>query len=143
MLTMNYLLCAESSALDQRRNTLCAFHILDNLYVPLFPFVIQRISILASAGRSTEEPSLIQARLVVTLGESKIFECPVALNFAQRSMMRTIIEIGGLLIPQPGRLKFAVFRETEEISSYSVPVERIQGPTVEQLPFPDQPKAID
>jgi hypothetical protein len=56
-------------------------------------------------------------------------------------MMRTIIEIGGLLINQPGQLKFSLLRGAEEISSYSVPVERLEGPTVEQLPFPDQPNA--
>lgn len=141
MLRVNYFLCAESSALDQRRNTLSAFHILDNLSVPLFPFVIQRISILASSVRTNDEPSLIQARLSVTLGTSRIFEGAVALNFAQRLMMRTIIEIGGLLINQPGQLKFSLLRGAEEISSYSVPVESMEGPTVEQLPFPDQPNA--
>lgn len=141
MLRMKYLLCAESSSLDQRRNSLSAFHILDNLYVPLFPFVIQRLSILAAAERTSDEPSLIQASLLVTLGGSKIFEGAIALNFAQRLLMRTIIEIGGLLIQQPGELKFALLRGTQEIYSYSVPVERMDGPTVEQLPFPDPPHA--
>jgi hypothetical protein len=139
MLSVKYFLCAESAALDQRRSTLSAFHILENTYAPLFPFLIPRISILAAFERTPEEPSLFPLSLLVTLGEQQVFKGTLAVNFAQQLHTRTVAEIGGLLISSPGKLKFSLFRDKEELASWVIAIERLNIPGMEQLPFPTQP----
>ena len=139
MLTVRYFLCAESAALDQRKSTLSAFHILENTYAPLFPFLIPRISILAAFERTPDEPSMFPLILSVTLGEHQIFSGPVAVNFAQQLQTRTLVEMGGLPVSSPGKLKFSLLRDQELVASWTIVIERLNTPGMEQLPFPIQP----
>src|SRR5882762_425889 len=108
MLTVKYFLCSDSAAIDSRRNTLSIFHIVENMYVPIFPFLMQRISVLASLERTPDEPSLIEASLTATQSASEIFSGPLSLNFAHQLATRAVVEVGGVVIPQPGRLTFTL-----------------------------------
>lgn len=139
MLSVKYFFCAESASIDQRKNTLSAFHILDSTYAPLFPFMIPRVSILAAFERTPDEPSLFPLVLLVTLGEEEVFRGPLALNFAQQLTTRTVVEIGGLPVSSPGKLKFTLLREDRELTSWAIIIERLNAPAMEQLPFPAQP----
>ena len=139
MLSVRYFFCAESASVDQRKNTLSAFHILENTYAPLFPFIIPRVSILAAFERTPDEPSLFPLMLLVTLGGVEVFKGPFALNFAQQLMTRTVVEIGGLPVDSPGKLKFSILRDNHEQASWAITIERLNAPAMEQLPFPIQP----
>ena len=139
MLRVKYFLCAESAAVDLRKSTLSAFHILENAYAPIFPFLIPRICVLAAFERTPEEPSLLALALSVTLGEHQVFRGPFALNFAQQLQTRTMVEMGGLPVTSPGELKFSLYREENLVASWAITIERLNAPGMEQLPFPAQP----
>jgi hypothetical protein len=106
------------------------------MYVPMFPFLMARVCVLASIERSLEEPSLLESTLVATQGETQIFSGPVSLNFAHQILTRAFVEIGGVVVPQPGRLRFALVKDAEELAFYEFTIERLDGPAFEQLPFP-------
>ena len=136
MLKVKYFLCSDSAAIDSRRNTLSIFHIAENMYVPVFPFLMQRISILASIERTLDEPSLMEATITAMQGDSEIFSGPLSVNFVQQLSTRVVVEVGGVVVPQPGRLTFTLRKAGEAIASYDFSVDRLDGPTIEQLPFP-------
>jgi hypothetical protein len=109
------------------------------MYAPLFPFVIPRLTVLSAIERTPEEPSLFPIELSVKLGDQEIFKGSIALNFAQQHLTRTILDIGGLLISVPGTLNFLLTREDQELASWAVLIERLNAPSMEQLPFPAGP----
>lgn len=124
-----------------RKNTFSAFHILDNLVVPLFPYLLPRVCLLAAFQRAQEDPSMTSLTLVVTLGEVKIYSGPFVVNFAQQLQTRTLFEMGGLPIPSPGKLLFSLGRDAdaavaEPLASWSLLIDRLNHPGTEQLPFP-------
>jgi hypothetical protein len=143
MLKVKYFLCSDSAAIDSRRNTLSIFHIAENMYVPVFPFLMPRISILASIERTLDEPSLMEASISARQGDTELFSGPVSVNFVHQLSTRVVVEVGGVVIPQPGGLKFALHKAAQEIASYEFSVDRLDGPTIEQLPFPTNPTKSD
>jgi hypothetical protein len=139
VLKVKYFLCSESAAIDLRKSTISAFHIIESAVVQAFPFMLPRISVIAAFERSSEELNVFQITLSVTLGEHQIFLGPIALNFAQQLQTRTVVEMGGLPISSPGKLKFAIRRDDIELAEWSIQIDRLGTQQIEQLPFPPQP----
>jgi hypothetical protein len=138
MLKTKYFLCAESAAADIRKNSVSVFHILENVIAPIFPFVIPRICIVASLERTTDEPSIMSLTLLVKLGEAQLFKGPLALNFAHLLQSRTFFEIGGLPVSASGNLNFHLLRDSEELATWTISIERLDAASAVQIPFPMQ-----
>ena len=69
MIQAKLFFCAESAAVDSMRNTISAFHILEDVQVPAFP----RVSAIGSFTRETTDHDRAELALSVKIGERQIF----------------------------------------------------------------------
>lgn len=116
--------------IDQRSNNLTLVDVLDELRPATLPFVIPQLTALFVVERGAEDP--LQADLVVTLllDDAELVQMPATADFGQKLRVRMIVDIGGLLIQQPGMLRARLSRDGNELASYSVVIMPAAGPQV-------------
>jgi hypothetical protein len=72
-----FFLCAESISIDQRRNSLSLFHIVEDLNMAGFPAVIPYIAVVGMFDRAADEPNDPEgAQLVITLSNRRSSAVP-------------------------------------------------------------------
>jgi hypothetical protein len=130
--------CSDSSAIDGRRNTISAFHIVENLWTPIFPIAIPSLSVIALLTRDQTDQQSVEYQLQVHLGGQQLLSHPLRASFLQQATARVIAEIHGLVVPAPGTLSFSA-REGDQIkASWAVLVQQATQGQV-QLHFPPPP----
>jgi hypothetical protein len=132
-----FLVCAESLALDQRRNTLSLFHVIEEWNIPAFPLAVPYMVIVGLLKRTAEEPEAPEGvQLRITLANQEIFLGPISVNFQGRLRMRSITELGGLVILNPGVLSVSIIEGVRQLATWSVVVNHIGRPEAQaELPL--------
>lgn len=92
-------LCANSSALDSRRNTISIFHVLEEVHAPAYPVVLAGMSVVALLELDEGEPLNPEIELRVFLGKEQLFAGPFQANFQVRRKARALAEFNGLVVP--------------------------------------------
>lgn len=136
-----FLVCADSVAVDQRRNTLSIFHILEDFASPSFPFVVPRIAVVAHVVKEPEEPDEPEGVEVhIYLSDEQIFSGPMAMRFQGRLRLRAIADFQGLVVKAPGTLRVTLTKDQRELATWSIVVTDIGRPVVQsELPLADTP----
>jgi len=130
------ILCAESAAVDQRKNTLSAFHIVEEIPAPSFPFLVLRIYIIALFVREIDEPlEQVAIQFRIYLDDSELARVPVDIRFQGHTRVRLISEVQGIVVEKPGLLKFVALHEDKPLASWTVPV-RLVGRQEPQMDMP-------
>jgi len=133
---VRFLVCADSVALDQRRNTLSLFHVIEEWAIPAFPWVVVHFAIVALFERMANEPNDLEVQVVIQLGEQELFRGPLAVRFQERLRMRAITEVGGLVLPNPGLLNVLMTLGDRQLASWSIVVNNIGQPVAQpELPL--------
>jgi len=132
-----FLLCAESIAVDQRRNSLSLFHIIEELNIAAFPIAIPYMAVVAMFDRTLEEPSDPEGvELTIFLGNQEISRGAMRLNFQGHLSMKAIYEVGGLVLAGPGTLEVAVTLENRKLATWPITLKNIGQPVVQaELPL--------
>jgi len=138
VLNLKLLLCADSNSLDSRSNTISAFHILEDFNAASFPVALPRVTVVAMVDREETDPSDIELQLRVYLGDKELFAGPFALNFAQRLSARALIEMQGIVVPNPGVLSFVLLNADQIFGSWAIRVSQIGQPKI-QMQLPQNP----
>jgi|SRR5581483_2535905 len=137
-MNISLLACAESVVLDQRRNTLSIFNIVEELSSPIFPFVVPHLTVITLFTRAAEEPSELEdIHLQVTSGGQTLIDAPMDGKFFHHSRLRHVSELQGLVISGPGTLVVTAVRgKTNVLGSWAIPVINIGQPTLQpELPL--------
>jgi hypothetical protein len=127
-------ICAESVVVDQRRNTVSVFHIYEEWNTPVVPFVIPRFTVLAVFIRTQDEDPG-DVFLSMNLANQELFRGQIKLNFQGRLRLRSITELGGLVIAQPGTFRVVVDHQGRELATWEMPINHI-GQVVAQPELP-------
>jgi hypothetical protein len=128
-----FIVC-ESSALDARLQTLSAFHILEEVNAPGFPFVLPRLSIIAMLVREENDSDNPEVQIRTTIGDEQIFSSPLHVHFQNNQIFRTIADLFGFVVPAPGNLRFALRLGENEFASWEVKIEKVGVPQMEVHP---------
>jgi hypothetical protein len=140
------LTCSESISIDTRRNSVSLFHLLEQFNSPFFPTVVPQMSIFMLIERSSDEPSEPTAgSLRIVLNEQELYRGPIELRFGEHLTAKYVSDVRGLVIPQPGLLRFIVtFGEQHSPQEWSVPIIHIgQALAVQaELPMNNQPAHV-
>jgi Family of unknown function (DUF6941) len=133
---VRFLVCADSVALDQRRNTLSLFHVIEEWAIPVFPWVVAHFAIVALFERTANEPNDLELQIVIQLGAQELFRGPLAVRFQERLRMRAITEVGGLVLPSPGLMNVFMTLGDRQLASWSIVVNNIGQPIAQpELPL--------
>ena len=99
MFESKLFLCADSSSVDVRTNSVSAFHIMEYLAAPAFPVAVARIHVIGLLNREPTDPNEIQFQLDARLGEQQLAGGPFAVNFGQQLSTRAVAVMQGLFLP--------------------------------------------
>jgi len=129
------LVCSDSVVIDQRRNSVSIFNLIDVLNIPIFPFVIQRMSVLTILAKSANEPSEPRGvQLVLTMSGQELFRDHMQLNFLHHPSLRHVYELQSIVVTAPGTLKVSIMlADQTEIGTWEILVTNI-GPRATSAP---------
>jgi len=124
---------AEGIILDSRTNNISAFNILESLASPGFPLFIQKMFFFSLLLYEIETDEGAVLKLVVKNNDQLLIDIPTSANFKKKNRTRQIVQIGGMAIPTTGTLSFHLMKEANELCSYSIEVNKIGDPKVENI----------
>jgi len=129
---MRSILCFVSEGLvrDAQSNNISAFNILERYSSPAFPLFIPKIFFFALLERNNTEGSDFELRLQILNNGERLNEVTLTANFQTSLLNRQLVSIGGLAIPNPGRLIFNLSRDEELLGSYSIEIVRTGTPEI-------------
>ena len=126
---LNFMTCAQSSAVDSQTGRLSLFHLLEQVQATTFPTAMS----LTLVGMFVKEPAESDdqsVRLKVELDDKVIFDSPVAFSFKGKQRSRVLTAMNGLGIPGPGTLSFSFLSEAGAPlgTAWNVVVEKVAAP---------------
>lgn len=138
---LKFLICGESAAVDNRRNSLSIFHMLDEINAAAFPVVVAQMCIAMLFERNANDaPEPNNVSLQISLNDQELFRTQIDLRFGAHYRMRYVTDFRGLLVSAPGNLRFAVTVGEERLGEWVVPVNHIGQLMVQpDLPLRNQP----
>ena len=124
---MRAVLClaAEGVIRDAETNTISVFNILERITATGFPLFIQRLTFFALWERALEDPERTMGHFRAELGGRDLHTIDLPIDFQGRLLNRTTIRIAGLVVPQPGSLRFSIALEDGTTASYTVEVNAV------------------
>src|SRR6266496_2011211 len=117
------VICAESVAIDQRRNSLSLFHVIEEFNAPTFPLVVPHMSVvilLSREGNEPQEPTDVNLRLY--LEDQQFWRNALAINFQGHLKLRFLAEMQALVIQRPGSMRVTVNQDDRELGSWKISV---------------------
>jgi len=119
MITSSLMLCADRVIRDAETNNISAIGILEAITPEGLPMFIPRIMILAFLHRNKEEdPSKIKCTFRIEIGDNKLLEHELVVDFQDKERNRTIINVGGLAISTNGMLEVSLFLEERLLNQF-------------------------
>lgn len=103
---LNFMTCAQSSAVDSQTGRLSLFHLLEQVQATSFPTALS-LTLVGMFAKAPGEPDEQSVRLKVELGETAIFDSPVNFSFRGKQRSRVLTTMNGLSIPAAGKLSFS------------------------------------
>lgn len=106
MINCRFAVCAERVIRDAESNNLTLVNICEELTAHGFPFFVQRLDFCFMLSREAGDPgALTDVRFKLTVGNQLLHENTIPVNFDGRLRTRSILSLGGLVIPLPGELR--------------------------------------
>lgn len=139
---VNMLLCAEGVIRDVETNTISVFSILESLNARSFPIAIQRLAILYILERDETEPETVTLQIKLSNNDEQLTENTVESPFSGLLRNRTIINLNGLVITNPGKLIISLVYGEDELASYTIAVNSREPATATQQGT-DEPRAAE
>jgi hypothetical protein len=137
-------LCAESTSVDIRRNSLSIFHLIEDINAPSFPIIMPRLSVVLFLDRTAEEPNSVLGRLEIRDEHQLIGGGPVMADFLGQLNCRIVLDFQGFVIPSPGRLRAEFLVGDNRIGEWEMTARIV--PQMQATPGPTpapQPQASD
>lgn len=123
MLKSSLILCAIGVVIDSRSNNVSVFNILEEISPVNFPAFLPEVAVLNFLERdSLDDQSIVNLTLRLSIGGESLFQQVLSVNFQDKLRNRTVINIGGLPIPRPGKLDFSIIIDDVVLDQYEIVV---------------------
>jgi hypothetical protein len=118
------ILCfaAKGIVRDADSGTISAFSILEDLQPAGFPAVLPEAAVFALWRREPDEPAVVPLRFELRNNENVIVDGDWTVDFGSSRANRSVLNLQGVLVREPGVLSFNFVRDGAVITSYSVAV---------------------
>lgn len=121
MITSSLMICADRIIRDATTNNISVINIIENIAPEGLPLFIQRFMIFALLDRNKEEdPSQIKCTVRIRISGNKLLERNLNVDFQDKERNRTIIDIGGLVIPTIGTLEASLLLQRRVLNKYTL-----------------------
>ncbi len=127
-------LAARGVIRDVKTNNISVFSIWEELSAEGFPFLVQEMAVLTMWRRSATDEDAVDLQVRVLNNDTQLYTGPVRVTFTRGEHHRSIVAIGGLVVREPGTLRFAFFHDTDELVSYTI---RVKEPELTATEVPD------
>jgi hypothetical protein len=131
MMTLYTIACVRT-IIDSSSNNLSCIEILEELSVASFPNVFPEVAVIWCIARDANEPGELPCTFHILLNDAQLYEAPVEVAFRGSHRTRAIVRLAGLVITNPGRLRFE-FRSAQATGSWRF---EINGPPPLTNPAP-------
>jgi hypothetical protein len=122
MIRLKLCFVAEAVIRDADTNAVSAFNILEALTPAGFPILVQRISCYTLWERENNDAPQVNGRFTVAIGDNVLNETAIRMDFAGAPKAKTLINMNGLILPQPGLLRFQIDLDGGAHAEYTVDV---------------------
>lgn len=117
------LLCAEHIIIDSQSGMLSCIGVMDSIVAPQFPVLIPRMAVMAILEKEDGDLDETTGNLTIAIGEHQLAQGPLLIGFQGMEGTRSIVSMGGVVIPQPGSLRAVLTHDEQEIGEWTVRVE--------------------
>jgi hypothetical protein len=115
-------LAAKGVVRDAATNTISVYAIIEDLLPEGFPFLIQEMAVLSIWRRDSNEAGQYDLTLSIELNGKVLNATEVQVDFQKALANHTIINIGGMIIPESGVLRFVFQRGDTMVAEYGVAI---------------------
>jgi hypothetical protein len=109
---------SQSISRDGETNRLSIFNLLEDLAGEGFPLLLQTVAATFLLERAADDPAQPPARLSVRLGDARILDTAVDVDFADVLRTRVMVRVEGVVLPGPGELRFDLYVQDTHISEW-------------------------
>jgi hypothetical protein len=127
MLQATYLICAEAVIQEMETGNISIFNIIEEIVADGFPVFMQKVALFARLTRSLEDADNFQLRLRATMEQTQLGEWSIPAGFREKLTNNNIMRLRGLVVPEPGKIKFALLNGEVEIVSITISVKSRVG----------------
>lgn len=130
--------CAQSHSVDQRRNYMSLFNVIESVNSPSFPLVLPMVVVAIVLRRKIGE-SDPDIRLKVELDGKQLANGSCEFKFGEHITARCFVELNGLVVKQPGLLRLTLVRSGRRWATWDIPVANSGGPNIQIVSPADIP----
>lgn len=130
MLTQIISVAARGVVRDAQTNNISIFSILEQINPTGFPLFISDLAVLFVWSKAPGDPEVYDTEFVVRNNAIELMRRPYRIDFAGAAINRSIVSVQGLVVREPGALRFSTLIDDAEVAHYHVAVSA--PPTVAQ-----------
>jgi len=117
------MLCADRVIRDAQSNSISVINIFEEIKPEGLPLFISRFMVFVLLKRKTDEdPSKIRCKLRIAIGSNNLLEHVLNIDFQDKKRNRTIVNIGGLVIPSSGILETSIWLDERMLNTFQVEI---------------------
>jgi hypothetical protein len=108
---------------DAETNGISAFNILEGVVPVGMPFFMQQLAFFVLWERDANDPQQPHGEFTVEIAGNRLATVQLNLDFQDKPRHRSIVNLNGLTVPQPGQLRFSITLETGARAEFTMDVE--------------------
>ena len=134
MISSILMLCAEGVVRDAETNNVSVFNILEQISSQTFPMLVQKVAVLNILSKDNEDKDEFELFLRFVCNQDELMKKPFRVMFGNKQRTRSVFQINGLVIPEPGKFEFQLLdKEDNVISRYDIHVGITEDIIIEQI----------
>lgn len=134
MISSSLMFCADGIIRDANKNSISAFNIFEEVTPEGLPLIYPRFMVFALLHRDTGDQTEIACTLRISIGGKTFFEKTFRVDFQDKKRNRTIVNIGGLVIPNFGTLETSLWLDQHLLNQFKFVVNKPRKPKVKVEP---------
>ncbi|MDM8550439.1 hypothetical protein QUF72_10190 [Desulfobacterales bacterium HSG2] len=139
MISSVLMLCGEGVIRDCETNHVSVFNILEQISSQTFPMLISKIAVLNILSKDDEDMDETTLFLRFACNKNELMKLPIRVKFGGKERTRSIYQIDGLVIPEPGKFGFQLLdKEDRMIAQYDINVNITQDVTIKEIGKPEE-----
>ncbi len=127
---IGYIFCGENIIHDVRSDNYSIFNILEKQNSVTFPFMINKIEILALFEKEENEPDKVTVEFIINNNDDEISKDEMEIEFSEKSKTRTLFSINSIPVNNPGFLEIIIKYQNSELGRYKIEINKIGKPEI-------------
>ncbi len=127
---IGYIFCGENIIHDVRSDNYSIFNILEKQNSVTFPFMINKIEILALFEKEENEPDKVTVEFIINNNDDEISKDEMEIEFSEKSRTRTLFSINSIPVNNPGFLEIIIKYQNSELGRYKIEINKIGKPEI-------------